>query len=155
MNLAKEEGRLCEVYRSEQEEAGDLRQGILKLQLTLGENRYEPGAYWLEFEEFPVVYRFLYRLVENYQTPVQLLQFRLPKTASKETAQEFQQMLLRTLRRSDCITRNGRRHFLVALIRAKAEDVALVEERIRSVWKKIKSSADGDYTFETDSIGGR
>lgn len=155
LEKAKEDGgHGCVVYHTEGAEDVSLRQDILRMQMALGDRHHEPGAYRLEFEEFQVLYRFLVRLVENYRTRIQVLQFRLPKAASREQAVQFQDMLVRTLRRSDCVTRSGRRHFLVALMEAGPDDALLVQERIHSAWESLMGEEACAYTFETDSIGG-
>ncbi len=68
------------------------------------------------------------------------------------TLQQLKDMLLQSLRRSDCITRHGKRQFLILLLDAQAEDKDSIVMRLQANWKKLSAADDGILSFEMEQI---
>lgn len=101
--------------------------GISQIRMILGERNNESGAYFVEFEIFKQIYRFLVRLAENYKLGLILMQF----TLSANFSEEFKEILLHSLRKSDCVTQNGKK-FLALLPEITEKDSESVKKRIIS-----------------------
>ena len=101
---------------------------ISQMRMILGERNVEPGAYLVDFETFKKIYRLLARMADNYKKGLTLLQFTL---SAEISAEEFKEVLLRSLRKSDCVTQNGNK-FLVLLMEATELEGDLVKDRIFS-----------------------
>jgi len=102
-------------------------EGISQIRMILGERNIESGAFFVEFDTFKQIYRFLVRLAENYKFKVTLMQFTMPDKFSEE----FKETLLKSLRKSDCVTQNGKK-FLVLLPEASEGDSEGIRNRILS-----------------------
>ncbi len=128
-------------HRSEQ---ALLVEGISQMRLILSERNMEAGAYFVEFEVFKKIYQMLERLAEHYDKRLVLIQFTLP---DENFAEEFQATLIQSLRRSDCVTRSGRK-FLVLLSETTTAEAAYIKERIFSQLENLSA----DIAFESEEI---
>ena len=117
-------------------------QGISQMQMILGERNIEPGAYFVDFETFKKIYRLMCRTVENYNKSIMLLQFTL---SSENNAEEFKDILVHSLKKSDCVTQNVK--IFLALI---TEDKPLiVRDRIFS---KLGETLAKEIKFESEKL---
>ena len=112
--------------------------------MILGERNTESGAYFVEFNIFKQIYRFLVRLAENYKLGLILMQF----TLSGDFSEEFKEILLKSLRKSDCVTQNGKK-FLILLPEVSEEDSLKIRDRIISRLDKNLAVA---INFEQEKI---
>ena len=119
--------------------------------MILGERNIKTGAYFVEVEQFKIIYRLSARLVINYQKDIQFMQITVD-TKDNSILDEFREMLIKTLRRSDCVTQNGKNQFLVMLMEAKSEEGEIVKDRIISNWEQSTNSANCNISFEIESI---
>ena len=117
-------------------------EGLSQLRMILGERNVEPGAYFVDFETFKSIYRLFMRMDNKNLV---LMQFTLPE---KDLAKEFKEILIHTLRKSDCVTQNGKK-FLILLIEAREKDSDIVKDRIMSRAKNIFA---GKIGFEREEI---
>ena len=122
-----------------------LSSGISQMQLILAERNIEAGAYFVEFEDFKKIYRLLVRMTDNYKKGLTLMQFTLP---DENFAAEFKEILISSLRRSDCISKNGN-IFLVILIEATEEESDGVKDRIFS---RLSKNLATTISFEREKI---
>ena len=127
------------------EESVSPQKGISQMRMILG------GAYFLGLNDFKTVYRFLCRLVESYEREVQLMQISI-ETQNPSNIDEFRNTLVKTLRRSDCITQNGGNNFLLLLMEAGSKEREVIRDRILANWKKLDISAECKLTFEMENI---
>ena len=107
-------------------EKGLAVEGISQMRMILGERNVEAGAYFVDFEDFKKIYRLLARMADNYKRNLVLMQFTLPE---EDFATEFKEVVVNSLRKSDCVTQNGKK-FLVLLMEATLKDAHSVKERI-------------------------
>ena len=122
-----------------------LSSGISQMRLILGERNVEAVAYYVEFEDFKKIYRLLARMVDNYKKGLTLMQFTLP---DENFAEEFKEVLIHSLRRSDCISRSGK-IFLVILPEATEEESDGVKDRIFS---RLKKNLAEEISYEREKI---
>lgn len=120
-------------------------EGISQMRMILGERNVEAGAYFVEFEAFKKIYRLLARMAENYKKGLVLMQFTL---AEENFVEEFKEVLIRSLRRSDCVTRSGKK-FLVLLLEATELEAEGVRNRIFS---RLKNFTAREIIFEREKI---
>ncbi|MBR3051272.1 MAG: hypothetical protein IKG61_07465 [Selenomonadaceae bacterium] len=114
--------------------------------MILSERNHEAGAYFVDFEKFKAVYRFSERLKENTQQANNLLEVTLD-TNDDEAREEFLNVLIKNLQRSDCVTQCGRDQFLILLNDAHDEKIKAIKNRILTTWQNKNFS--GEITFET------
>lgn len=119
--------------------------GISQMQMILSERNLESGAYFVSFETFKQIYQLLARMVDNYQKGLVLMQFTL---ADKKLSEEFKEILIHSLRRSDCVTQNGEK-FLVILMEATPKESEEIKDRIFSKLKKYPAEK---ISFEEEKI---
>ena len=104
-----------------------------QIRQILGERNVTAGAYMTDFDTFKKIYRLFVRMENFFPKGVVLMQFTLN---TDEFAEEFEDVLINSLRQSDCVTRNGK-NFLVLLPDTAEEESELVRDRIFSRMKKI------------------
>ena len=104
---------------------------LSQLRMILGERNIESGAYFVDFEAFKTVYRILVR-TDNYKKGLTLVQF----IVEDDLAEEFKEILIHSLRKSDCVTQSGNK-FLVMLQEATEDESEIVRDRIFSRAKDI------------------
>jgi len=120
-------------------------EGISQMRLILGERNVEAGAYFVEFETFKNIYQLLLRMADSYKKGLTLLQFTL---TDDSLAEELKNVILRSLRKSDCVTQNGK-IFLVLLIETTERESEIVRDRIFS---RLKDSTAKKISFEREKI---
>ena len=119
--------------------------GISQMRMILGERNVEPGAYLVDFETFKKIYRLLARMSDNYKKGLTLLQFTL---GDENSADEFKEVLINSLRKSDCVTQNGDK-FLVLLMEATEAESDGVKDRIFS---RLKPTSVEKISFEREDV---
>ena len=96
-------------------------------------------------ETFKKIYQLLVRMVDNYNKGLTLMQFTLPDEAF---AEEFKDVLIHSLRRSDCVTQSGKK-FLVLLMEATDLESDDIKDRIFS---RVKNFSTAKIIFEREKI---
>ena len=127
-----------EKNQAENNSIGELSQ----VRMILGERNIESGAYFVDFEAFKHIYRMLVR-TDNSQKGLTLVQF----TLNDDFAKEFKEILIKSLRKSDCVTQSGNK-FLIVLQEATKSDSEIVKARIFS---RAKGMEDKIF-FECEKI---
>lgn len=127
-----------EKNQAENNSIGELSQ----VRMILGERNIESGAYFVDFETFKHIYRMLVR-TDNSQKGLTLVQF----TLNDDFAKEFKEILIKSLRKSDCVTQSGNK-FLIVLQGATEADSQIVKARIFS---RAKGMEDKIF-FECEKI---
>ena len=102
----------------------------------------EPGLYFVDLEKFKAIYQFAARL----QTPINFLELTL-ETNNDEAREDFLELMIKNLRRSDCVTRYGRDQFLILLTDTPAENLDFVRKKILAAWQAKKLG--GEILFES------
>ena len=115
---------------------------LSQLRMILGERNNESGAYFVDFEAFKVVYRILAR--SDYKKGLTLAQF----TLEDSLAEDFKEILVHSLRKSDCVTQNGNK-FLVLLQEATESESEVVRDRILS---RLEGNSTVGIKFECEKI---
>ena len=114
------------IYREQNRSGNKISvEGITQMRLILGERNAE-GAYYVEFEDFKKIYRLLARMADAYKKNLILVQFALTEN---NLAEEFKEILITSLRKSDCVTQSGDK-FLILLIETTLAESDEIKERI-------------------------
>ncbi|MBQ7453560.1 MAG: diguanylate cyclase [Selenomonadaceae bacterium] len=127
----------------------DERKNISQLQMILGERNREKGAFFVSFDNFKIIYQFAARLNEKNLGFSHLLSMTL-ENDSEEAREEFLNMLIKNLRRSDCVTRHGREQFLALINDTPEENVDVVKQRLSEKWQT--KNFGGKIFFEANEI---
>lgn len=139
----KHQGKHGCAFYGEENSAAQESKNVLQTQMILGERSREAGALFVDFEKFKAVYRFVARQGRH---SAKFLDIKL-NGVSDEACEEFTDVLIKSLRRSDCVTRYGRNQFLVLLSETEAQDVEFVRQKILSAWR-----LKGEVTFEAGKV---
>ncbi|MBR6712721.1 MAG: diguanylate cyclase [Selenomonadaceae bacterium] len=111
------------------------RRTIYETQLLLDERNHEAGAFFVDFDKFKAIYQFAVRLNENSHGSAQFLRLTLD-TNDDNARDEFPEVLIKSLRRRDCVTQLGRNQFLLLLNDLPREFIQTVEQKISSAWQQ-------------------
>ncbi len=138
----------CAVYKENNLTEENVSEGakFSRMSMILGERNVERGAYFVDFETFKKIYQFSARIADNYNKSLDLLQFTL---ADENFADEFKEILIHSLRKSDCVTQSDKNKFLVILIEASLEECNLFCDRIFS---KIENNQREKISFDSERI---
>ncbi len=112
------------------------KKNLSKTKMILSERTKEAGAYFVDFEKFQAIYRFMERLNEETHGEIKLLDFTLA-TADDKSCEDFMNVLIKNLRRSDCVTQRGQDNFLALLTNASAREENIIRQRISKEWRGI------------------
>ena len=120
--------------------------GISQMRMILSERNEESGAYFVDFETFRKIYRLFARMAaDDFQNGLTLMQFTL---ADENFTDEFKEILLHSLRRSDCVTQNGKK-FLILLTATKELEADTIKERIFS---RLTNYQVNQISFEREKV---
>ena len=119
--------------------------GLSQLRMILEERNQESGAYFVDFETFKKIYRLMARMADNYQKDLTLMQFTL---RVGEFAEEFKTILLKSLRRSDCVSQSGNK-FIVLLPETSEKESDDIKNRIFS---RLENLLADKISFEREKI---
>ena len=137
----------CKVYgKNHVEENLSAVEGISQMRMILGERNIEGGAYFAEFETFKKIFQFMARISDNYNKGLDLLQFTL---ADENFSEEFKEILIHSLRKSDCVTQSDKNKFLVILIETTLDECNKICDRI---FLKIKNFPPEKISVESEHI---
>ncbi|MCR5833323.1 MAG: diguanylate cyclase [Selenomonadaceae bacterium] len=144
---AKEEGKhSLSIFGTHQHAQNNLpNENISQMTLILGERNDIPGAYFIEFEIFKKTYQLLSRMIEAYGMDLMLVQFTVE---DRDYEEELKKVLLKSLRRSDCVSKVGNK-FLLLLPKMTAKDIGNFKKRI---FARIDSSQIDKIGFEYESV---
>ena len=115
---------------------------LSELRKILGERNNESGAYFVDFEAFKIIYRLLARM--EHKKGLTLVQF----TVENDLAAEFKEILIHSLRKSDCVTQNGNK-FLILLQEATESESEIVKNRILS---RLEGNLAVGIKFECEKV---
>lgn len=118
---------------------------LSQMRLILGERNIGEQAYFVDFESFKIIYRFLSRLAYSHNSGLQLVQFVIE---SEDISATFKAELFKILRNSDCITQSGNK-ILVLLMETESEECEKVKDRIFS---QLKNFSSDKVVFESEKI---
>ena len=127
-------------------------EGVIKI---LSERNRKPGAFFVPFEKFTVVYHFLSRFVENYHRRVWILMFSVENPdgdCRKVDSEAFARVIQSSLRKSDVATRLATGEFLVLLQNAEEHNVLQIIGRIMKRWGAEEKSDSTSVLVEQDFI---
>jgi len=127
-----------EKNQAENNSIGELSQ----VRMILGERNIESGAYFVDFGGFKAVYRILVRM--DYKKGLTLVQF----TLNEDFAAEFKEILIKSLRKSDCVTQCGNK-FLILLQEATETESEIVRDRILS---RLAENLREKISYEREKI---
>ena len=120
---------------------------ISQTQMILDERGQEAGAYFVDFEKFKAIYQFTARHKDGGST--QFLEMTLD-TDDDEAREEFLEVLIKNLRRSDCVTQYGRDQFLILLTDTPKEMLNFIRKKISAAWQ-LKNFV-GEIIFEESEL---
>lgn len=120
-------------------------EGLSQIRMILSERNVEAGAYCVDFETFKKIYQLLARMAGDYKKNLILMQFTLPE---EENSEEFKEILVKSLRNSDCITQSGRK-FLILLVETTAKGSEGIKNRIIA---RLKRNLVRRINFEMEEV---
>ena len=123
----------------------------------LSERNAPRGGFVLPYEQFRTVFRFLTRLIANYQKEVWVLLFSITEKGHaalpiEEAAEQLSEVLRTSLRQSDVITQSSKNQFMVLLSEIAPVNIEVVTDRITAAWAKADASAIFDVSYELDML---
>lgn len=119
--------------------------GLSQLRMILEERNQESGAYFVDFETFKKIYQLLARMTDNYKKGLTLMQFTLN---NNDFAEEFKDILIQSLRRSDCVSQSGNK-FFVLLMESTEEESDGIKDRI---FLRLRKLLTDEISFEREKI---
>ena len=128
----KQRGKHGLVVYGEVHAAENSQEKNSNIKMILGERNISNGAYFVDFEHFKTIYRLLTRIADVYQKNLSLLEFEKPAEISEE---DFKEKILHALRRSDCVTQNGKNKFLILLPETKEDDIEIIKDRLTEIFE--------------------
>ena len=99
----------------------------------------------MDFDKFKAIYQFTARV----NLPTQFPEITL-ETDNDEAREEFLELLIKNLRRSDYVTRYRRDQFLAMLNDLPAEKLEAVRRKILAAW--LEKNLGGEITFEAGEV---
>ncbi|MBO4401357.1 MAG: diguanylate cyclase [Selenomonadaceae bacterium] len=128
---------------------------IAQVEMILNERNQEAGAFIISFENFRAIYRFLKRTRGFYSKSTCLLGFSLKRRAdnrkisSAQALDNLMEVLQKTFRQGDVITRNGSNQILVLLTNTDAHhDVSSAVSRVNKSWEENAASQIFGFNYE-------
>ena len=118
---------------------------ISQMRMILSERNVDEHAYFVDFENFKIVYRLLYRMALTYNRGLQLIQFTVK---SENFSAEFKAELFKTLQKNNCVTQSGNK-ILVLLTDTNEEDCEEVKE---GIFSRLKNFSSDKVAFESEKI---
>ena len=123
--------------------------------MLMSERNPARGAMVLPSEQYKTIYRFLSRVVVNYQKNIHVLLFSVKihgDLDAEKVMEAFVEVMKTTLRQSDVLTPYGRNQVLLILLKATAIDIDVVTERIMMNWHASEFSDMCNVSFQVDTI---
>ncbi|MCR5403759.1 MAG: diguanylate cyclase [Butyrivibrio sp.] len=123
--------------------------------MLMSERSPGKGALVLTSEQYKLIYRFLSRMVTNYQCHIHVLLFSVKVHGDvdpEKAIEDFVEIMKNSLRQSDVITRYGKNQVLLILLKATPIDIDVVTERIMMNWDSNIASDHCHVTYEVDTI---
>lgn len=119
---------------------------LSQMRMILGERNVEQGAYFVDFENFKMIYRLLSRIASRDKQELQLMQFTLK---TENSADEFRPLLLQALRNSDCVAQSGKQRFLALSMGRTIEACKETGWRIITQFQNLSSD---QVAFECEKV---
>ena len=123
---------------------------ISDIKKILGERSEIHGAYFIEIEYFKVIYRLSVRLVNNYKKDIQFLRM-VVKNSIDEHLTEIKNLLIKILRKSDCITQNENSIYIL-LMETPTNEIEIVKNRILDKIKQSDKISSCEVEFFAESL---
>ena len=114
-------------------------------QMILSERSREADAYFVDFDKFKAIYQFTARMNLATQFPEKTFE-----TDNDEAREEFLELLIKNLRRSDCVTQYGRDQILAMLNDRPTGNVDAVRRKILAAL--LEKNLGGEITFEAGEV---
>ena len=114
------------IYSENKNSTETLQENFSSIHKILGERNITNDAYYVESDYFKVIYRLCVRLVLSYKKSVQFLALNI----LNGDTDEFKNLLIKSLRKSDCITQYNQKQFLILLMETTTEEIKFVKNRI-------------------------
>ena len=138
------------IYSEERKSNTHQKNEISDIRQIFGERNEAHGAYFIEMEYFKAIYRLSVRLVNNYKTDIQFLRM-IVKNAKDDDLLEIKNLLIKILRKSDCITQNGNLIYIL-LMEMSANETEIVQNRILDKIKQSNKISNCEIEFYSYTI---
>ena len=134
------------IYESEYKD-GDVPKtggGLLAARMILSERNELPGAMDVGFEIFQALYRFLLRSINNYHKAVSFVLITVEPRQDEGISEEeltsygntFYELALKTLRKSDILTKRNNNTYMALLPEANYENSWVAIDRVMTHWEE-------------------
>ncbi|MBR1397227.1 MAG: diguanylate cyclase [Selenomonadaceae bacterium] len=124
---------------------------VSDIKQILGERSEAHGAYFVALDYFKVVYRLFVRLADNYKKDIQFMKITLANEYEKDL-ETLKELLIKTLRKSDCITQNGSNQIFVLLMETSKQEAEVVKNRIINKIMQSEKLTNNKIDFYSESI---
>lgn len=146
------------IYMDEKRRAeneGNEMTALSTAMMLMGERSPGKGALVLPDDQYKIIYRFLSRVVTNYQKNIHILLFSVKIHGDidhEKAMDDFVSVMKNSLRQSDVLTRYGKNQVLLILLKATSIDIEVVTERIMMNWDAAEASEHCTVSYEADSL---
>lgn len=138
------------IYSEEHKNTSNHKNEISDIKQIFGERSEAHGAYFIEMEYFKAIYRLSVRLVSNYKTDIQFLRM-IVKDFKDNDLVEIKNLLIKILRKSDCITQNNNSIYIL-LMETPEHEIEVVKNRILDKIKQSDKISNCKIEFYSDTI---
>ena len=138
------------VYSEEHKVNVTQKNEISDIRQVFGERGEAHGAYFVEMEYFKSIYRLSVRLASNYKKDIQFLRM-IVQNAKDDDLTEIKNLLVKILRKSDCITQNENSIYIL-LMETPANETEVVKSRILDKIKQSDKISNCEIEFSVESL---
>ena len=146
----KQNGKHGYSIYSEEENFG-AQENFSDINQILGERVTPHGAYFLELEQFKLIYREMFRIITAYKKDCQFVTLTV-NTENESILEELGELLKNNLRVSDCITQGGKNKFFIILPETKSAEIQYMILKLSAKIKATKNLSQYKISFDSKSL---
>jgi diguanylate cyclase (GGDEF)-like protein len=138
---AKQEGKHCtHFYEKDSETESEAAiSDFRNLKMIFGERNQSRGAFVTDTESFKTVYRFMVRLISNYQVDTRMVIFTLTGSEGQELSdatEKFMDLATSNLRSSDVVMKHNHNQVIMLIMKVDVEKYTIPVMRVLAAWKR-------------------
>lgn len=138
---AKQEGKHCTHFY--EKDSGTESEAAISdfrnLKMIFGERNQSRGAFVTDTESFKTVYRFMVRLISNYQVDTRMVIFTLNGSEGQDLSdatEKFLNLATSNLRSSDVVMKHNHNQVIMLIMKVDAEKYTIPVMRVLAAWKR-------------------
>ncbi|WP_026670452.1 GGDEF domain-containing response regulator [Butyrivibrio sp. AE3006] len=138
---AKQEGKHCtHFYEKDSETESEAAiSDFRNLKMIFGERNQSRGAFVTDTESFKTIYRFMVRLISNYQVDTRMVIFTLTGSEGQELSdatEKFMDVATSNLRSSDVVLKHNHNQVIMLIMKVDVEKYTIPVMRVLAAWKR-------------------